>query len=103
MSTISTETYKRGCFGQIIKWIFIFFNIFMIIWLILAFVSIGEVTATSDAEKVGVVIGGVVGTGIIIFIWCLGDIILGLLTFLTRGNKIIITKNIEEKSTKESL
>jgi hypothetical protein len=93
MNTVTIEKYKRGFFGQIIKWIFILFNVLMIIWLISYFVTLGKMPAgsNSEAETVGKIIGGTLGTGILVFFWAIGDIVLGMLTFFTRGNKVITT------------
>lgn len=40
--------------------------------------------------EAGVAIGGAIGTASLLFFWALGDIILGMLTFFTRGKKIIV-------------
>jgi hypothetical protein len=37
-----------------------------------------------------VAIGGAIGTASLLFFWALGDIILGMLTFFTRGKMIIV-------------
>ena len=77
---------KRGFFGKIAKWSLILFNILMIFWLISYFNSIGDLMdGASDAEQAGAAIGGTIGTGMIIFIWLIGDIILGLWALLTRA------------------
>jgi hypothetical protein len=93
MSTVTIEKYKRGFFGQIIKWSFILFNVLMVAWLISYFIALGKTPAVSnsDAEAVGKIIGGTLGTGLLVFFWAIGDIVLGLLTFFTRGNKVITT------------
>lgn len=80
---------KRGFFGFVFKWLFILFNVSMLIWLFSYFVQLGEMTSdlTSDAEKAGAAIGGTLGTGIILITWVIGDVILGLLTLLTRPSK----------------
>lgn len=77
---------KRGIIGKLIKWTFILFNLLMIAWLVSFFVSAGEVVATSasEAEQAGAALGATLGTGMILFIWGFGDIILGLLVLLTR-------------------
>jgi hypothetical protein len=44
----------------------------------------------SGAEKTGAAIGTTIGTSFILLFWMAGDVILGLLTMLTRGDKVII-------------
>lgn len=92
--TIQRHVRKRGFFGKLFKYLFIIFNILMVIWLISYMSSIGQKTsdALSDAEAAGTVIGGTIGTGMLIFIWVAGDIILGLFTAFTRGSTVVITE-----------
>lgn len=77
---------KRGCLGGILKWAFILFNILMIVWLVSYFGTIGEAldSSTSEAQKTGTAIGGTMGTGMLLSIWVIGDIILGLFVLFTR-------------------
>lgn len=44
-------------------------------------------TAASDAEKAGAAFGTGLGAMMIIFIWVAGDVVLGLMTLLTRPKK----------------
>lgn len=76
----------RGPFGKFVKWLFIGFNVLMVMWLVSYFMSIGQHTnaAESNAEKAGTVIGATIGTGILVFLWALGDIVLGLFVLFTR-------------------
>lgn len=76
----------RGPFGKLMKWLFIGFNIIMVILLFSYFGSVSEFTSSagSDAEKAGAAIGATLGTGMLMGIWVLGDIILGLFVLLTR-------------------
>lgn len=94
MVTVQREIRKRSFFGKCIKWLFILFNIAMLVWLLSYFGSLGELvqTAESDAEKIGTAVGGTLATSLLIFIWACGSIILGIATLLTRGQKILITE-----------
>lgn len=94
MATVQKEVYKRGIIGKFFKWIFILFNILMLISVIMGIVNVSEVSATTDAEKAGVAIGATMGFGVLLTIWALGDIILGLLTYFSRGTKYIITEEV---------
>ena len=79
----------RSFFGKIIKWMFILFNIFMIVWVIGAFNIGGEAVsdASSDAAAAGAAIGSAIGVGFIALIWVFGDIILGMVFLFTRPSK----------------
>lgn len=77
---------KRGFMGKIFKWSFILFNLFMLMWFISFFGSVGEVASrdNSDAYQAGTAIGATIGTGVLASLWVCGDIILGLLVMFTR-------------------
>ena len=79
----------RSFFGKIIKWMFILFNIFMIVWVIGALNIGGEAVsdASSDAAAAGAAIGSAIGVGFIALIWVFGDIILGMVFLFTRPSK----------------
>ncbi|WP_338725846.1 zinc ribbon domain-containing protein [Shewanella baltica] len=77
---------KRGFFGQIIKYTFILFNLFMAWGLFNGMQAASktlEATA-SAAEQAGAAIGTGVGATMIITLWVFGDIILGLFVLFTR-------------------
>jgi hypothetical protein len=80
---------KRTIFGKLVKWSFIGFNILMLYWMIAGVGGAAETigTAGSDAEKVGGAIGTGIGAMLILFVWVVGDIVLGLMTLLTRPKK----------------
>jgi len=80
---------KRSLFGKIVKYLFIGFNILMLIWLIVGVGGAAETIdqAGSEAEQAGAAIGTGLGAMMIILLWVAGDVILGLLTILTRPKK----------------
>lgn len=80
---------RRGPFGLVMKWALILFNVAMVAWIAAYFNELGEIasTTTDDAEMTGLGIGGAIGTGMILTVWVLGDIILGLIVLLTRPRK----------------
>ncbi|EMF6620125.1 zinc ribbon domain-containing protein [Escherichia coli] len=84
------QKLKRSFLGRIIKWFFILFNIFMIYMLLVGLGGTSEIInnatsdATSDAEKAGAVIGTGLGLITIGSLWVIGDIIIGILVFLTK-------------------
>lgn len=76
---------KRGIFGKIIKWSFILFNFIMLWWLIGGVgANIDTMEAMDGATKTGAAIGTGLGAMMIMFIWLVGDIILGLFVLFTR-------------------
>lgn len=95
---IRREIRKRSAFGKIVKWLFIGFNVLMLIWLISAFGATGEALndAASEAEQAGTAIGATIATGLILGIWAIGDVILGIFVLLTRGEKTIVDETVEE-------
>jgi hypothetical protein len=91
MSTIvRTEKRVRSTFGQIVKWIFVAFNLLMLVWLVSGMSAVSQMTADSDAARAGQVIGATIGFSMVLSIWVMGDLILGLLVLLTRGNTVIV-------------
>jgi hypothetical protein len=81
-------------FGKLVKWVFIGFNILMVIWLVAGFGAASDTMQNSvnDAERAGAAIGTTIGMGMIIVFWALGDIILGMFVLFTRRKKIIETE-----------
>lgn len=80
-------------FGQIVKWVFIAFNVLMLVWLVWGMVAVSQIPAHTDAQRVGHAIGAALAFSGIITIWAIGDIILGLFVLLTRGNTVIVEEN----------
>ena len=70
---------KRTFFGKLVKWSFIGFNILMLLWMVF---GVG-----GAAEKAGAAIGTGLGVMMIMFVWIAGDVVLGLMTLLTRPKK----------------
>lgn len=77
---------KRGFFGKLFKWGFIIFNLVMVFWLFSYWADIGEMSAqtTDSASQTGMAIGATLGTGMLLVLWAVGDVILGLLVMFTR-------------------
>jgi len=95
--TIRTEVRKRTLMGKIIKWSFICFNVLMLVWMLSTCAAVGDGinNAHSDAEQAGTAIGGAMASGMQIFIWMAGDVILGILVLLTRGKKMLVDEVVE--------
>ena len=49
-------------------------------------------TSASDATTAGMQIGATIGTGLLLFLWVAGSVILGLFTLLSRGSTIVIAE-----------
>jgi len=78
---------KRSIFGKLIKWTFILFNVLMLWWLIASLGGAADlIDSTQDeAEQAGAALGTGIGMLFILFVWGMGDLILGLGVLLTRG------------------
>jgi NADH:ubiquinone oxidoreductase subunit 6 (subunit J) len=94
---VRTEVRERGAFGKLVKWTFILFNVLMLAWMLTTCASAGEMMnqAQSDAEQAGTAIGATVASGMLLFMWMAGVVILGALVLLTRGKKLIVEEVVE--------
>ena len=93
---IRTEKRQRGVFGQIAKWLFILFNVGMLIGVIAGLINGGNFTQTlhSQAEINAAGAGVAIGIGLLLVFWAAGDIVLGLLVIFTRGKISIIEESV---------
>jgi hypothetical protein len=89
MAVVRREVSDRTIFGKIIKWLFILFNVLMLVWIIGGIVSVSNTPAVGEAERAGRAIGATIGVGLLLGLWVMGDIILGLFVLFTRRKKII--------------
>lgn len=80
---------RRGPFGWLAKWLFIGFNVFMLIWLVSGLSATGDLIqgTTDEIERAGAAIGATIGLSFVVGLWVAGDVILGLLVLLTRPRK----------------
>jgi hypothetical protein len=69
-------------------WVVLAFNVLMLIWLIAGISTVGNNDCASqtyaDACQTGADVGASIGIGIILFVWALGDVILGVVWMVTR-------------------
>ena len=84
VSDTNTITPKRSLFGKIVKWIFIGFNIIMLLCIILIVSSVGGFFDPSSIHTIDddtFMLLMIAGTGMYFafFVWVIGDIILGVL------------------------
>jgi hypothetical protein len=94
MRTIQKEIRKRGFFGWVFLVLFWLYNAFMAAWLFTYWQQVSRIDAPSSAAHTGVIIGGTIATGVIVFFWVAGAVILGLFALLTRGRKTIIIQDV---------
>ena len=95
MATIvREEKRKRGIFGTLMWWVFIAYNVVMLIALFAGIKDAAQVSdnAISQAEKAGAAAGMMLGAGMVMTIWLVGALILGLIVALTRGKTVIVEK-----------
>ena len=96
MATTVTTVRKRGFFGWVFLILFLVFNAFMAL---LLFALWAHPSGGSGRITNGEVLGG----GLVIFAWCLGSVILGLLALLTRGSKTVTTERGYRRKSKPAL
>lgn len=91
MATVQREVSDRTTFGKIVKWLFIGFNVLMLVWMVSACAAVSDVNqqAVNDAERAGAAIGTGLGMTFLLFIWGVGDVILGMFVLFTRRKKLI--------------
>jgi len=91
MSVVRREVSDRTAFGKVVKWMFIGFNILMIVWIVTGLGAASESMEgpLNEAERAGAAIGTTLGMGMLIVLWALGDIILGMFVLFTRRKKIV--------------
>lgn len=88
------EKRRRGPFGWLVAIVFYGFNAVMIAMLVLTWAGVGTV-ATDNYDDASVALAGVagfLGTVALFWFWLFGAIILGIMMFLTRGKKVILTR-----------
>ena len=83
---------KRGVFGKIAKYMFIFFNMIMLVAVIFLFLSIDEFDVFSpDEYKNEEKLSQFMLTGtlayFLFFVWAVGDLLLGVWVLCTRPQK----------------
>lgn len=93
---VRRETRRRGFLGWIFLLLFLAFNALMATWTIGYWAAIAPMTAGGDAAATGAAIGATVGTGLILFIWATGAVILGVFVLISRGRKIIVEETVTE-------
>ena len=93
MTIVRTEKRERSFVGQLAKRAFIGFNFLMIVWIFGGVYSASQIQTHTAVEQVGTVIGTTIGVTLLLILWGVGDLILGFLVLLTRGNKIIVEES----------
>src|SRR3954453_2789250 len=83
--------YERGIFGKIFKFLFVAFNIVMLIWLLSSFSHLFQSfnEHPDEASRTGATAGFLAVAMFQLIMWIAGAVILWLLMSLTRGKKII--------------
>jgi hypothetical protein len=80
---------RRGLFGTLFKWLFIGWNVLMLIAVVSGLGSVGQDMdgAASDMERDAMAAGAGLGMAFLLMVWAAGDVVLGLLVLLTRPSK----------------
>jgi hypothetical protein len=66
----------------------------MLLWIIGGLTSVFGTATHSEAERIGRDIGATIGVSMILGLWVMGDIILGIVLLLTRGDKVIVEEMV---------
>jgi hypothetical protein len=96
MGIVRREISDRTVMGKIFKYAFIVFNVLMLIFFFkgCAVSSEGITNAGANAEypdaaTAGATIGAGLAMGSLLFLWLVGDVILGLFVLFTRRKKVV--------------
>jgi len=90
MATVQKEVSDRSFFGKLVKWVFIGFNVLMLISMVSGMNAVSDhPVAANSAEEAGRAIGTGLGFTFLLMIWFMGDVILGLFVLFTRRKKLI--------------
>jgi hypothetical protein len=100
MARVVREKHERGCLGVGFLALFWLFNAYMLYAVVSGAANISQIEVNSDAARAGAAVGTTIGFGILLVIWALGAVILGLLSFFTRGPKVLIEENDAPRGTR---
>ncbi|HXS50482.1 MAG TPA: hypothetical protein VN713_10190 [Sphingomicrobium sp.] len=96
MAIVRREVSDRTPVGKFFKYLFIAFNILMPILLFAGCAAASNGIANAgagsdypDAATAGATIGAGLAMGSLLFVWLVGDVVLGLLVLFTRRKKIV--------------
>src|SRR4029453_18590626 len=96
MPVVRREISDRTMIGKVFKYTFVAFNVLMLFLFLkgcaVASEGISNAGAESeyaDAATAGATIGAGLAMGSLLFLWLVGDVILGLFVLFTRRKKII--------------
>jgi hypothetical protein len=96
MPVVRKEVSDRTVMGKVFEYLFIAFNVLMLFLFLkgCAVSSEGISNASMeseyrDAAMAGAAIGAGLAMGTLLFLWLVGDVILGLFVLFTRRKKII--------------
>lgn len=96
MAVVRREVSDRTLIGKIFKYTFIGFNVLMLLLFFKgcavssdAITNAGAQSEYADAATAGATIGAGLAMGSLLFLWVVGDVVLGLFVLFTRRKKII--------------
>ena len=96
MAIVRREVSDRTPVGKFFKYLFIAFNILMLVLTFKGCAVASEGIATAgagsehpDAATAGATIGSALAMGSLLFLWLVGDVVLGLFVLFTRRKKIV--------------
>jgi hypothetical protein len=82
---------RRGPFGRVVRWVFLGFQVVMILLLLGTCAVVTPFLSNPDPEvAVGAGMFGAMATALLWLAWPVGTLLLGLVMLLTRGRKRLI-------------
>jgi hypothetical protein len=92
---VRTESHRRGPIGWVAKALFVAWNILAFVWLgSSARAWSGVDQPATQAGKAGFAIGVGISFLTILVLWAHGLVVPGLLSYFTRGKKVIVESEI---------
>ena len=96
MPVVRREISDRTVMGKVFKYTFIAFNVLMLLLFLKgcvvstdAITNAGVEADYPGAAQAGATIGAGLAMGTLLFLWLVGDVVLGLFVLFTRRKKII--------------
>lgn len=101
IETLTVERRRgRGFFGWIFLLVFLAWQALFVMWFGSYVLAIGQKLAADHNQygQAGTVIGGTIGMTFIVLIWGFGSCIFGLLAYVSRGRREMVTTHLVDET-----
>ena len=85
--------YQRGVIGKVMRFVFIAFNILMLLWFLGGVATVNDAATSGAMHSEARAAGAAIGSFFILMVWGFGALVFGALSYFTRGDAI--TETIE--------